>query len=134
MTEYYDGPERREFCSAHNELTMLSKKATPRWAFIGALGAMMTLGIVFMGVNESRLTDIKEVLASNANQTEKAISRVEVGVERRINDQQELYRQEVRRFYDLASKNGDKLDRLTGQQVEIKALQNLVLKKIKMAE
>ena len=133
MTDY-NGPERREYCSMHKEMESIAKRSLPRWAFVSSLGGIMTVAVLFMSINESRMTDIKEALARNADQTEKAISRIEAGVERRINAQQELYRQEARRFYDLAAKNGEKLDRLSGQQVEIKSLQNLVLKKIKIAE
>jgi len=134
MESLYNGKDRREYCAAHSDMVAITKKAVPRWAFISALGGVMSIAILFMGINEARLSDIKELLDSNAKQTERAISRIEYGVEKRISIQQERYREEVHRFTMIAEKNGDKLDKVSGEQAEIKALQNLVLKKIKITE
>ena len=112
MTEKYKGPERREYCAQHCQLNETAKKAVPRWAFIFSMGAMLTLSIAFIGINETRLNEIK------------------LGVKTSMVEQQVRYIEDVRRLYQTVQRNGDLLVELKTNQREIKAKQDLVLKKI----
>ena len=115
MTDY-DGPERREYCVSHCQLNETAKRAVPRWAFLSALTAMIALSVAFVGLNETRLTAIQ------------------VNLEKRLASDRERYAEDVHRFYVIAERNGDLLVEVRTNQAEIKAKQDLVLKKIKLSE
>ena len=126
MTKY-TGPERREYCTAHSQLNELAKKAVPRWAFLSSLGAMITLSITFMGVNETRLAQIKL-------ESEQHIQSIEASIDKRMLDQQVRYTADVRRFYEIAEANGKILVDLKTDLTRTVVKQDLILKKIKMTE
>ena len=125
MTKY-DGPERREYCVAHCQLNETAKRAVPRWAFISALAAMITMSVAFVGVNETRLAALKM-------ESVESIKRMESSLERRLSDDRIRYSEDVRRFYVIAERNGTLLDEVKTNQTEIKAKQDLVLRKINMS-
>jgi len=117
MVDEWDGKsERREYCAQHCQLNETAKKAVPRWAFLSSISAMLMLAIGFIGINETRLDEIK------------------VNLQVRMADQQERYALDVRQFYIIAEKNRELLVDVKINQAEIKAKQNLVLKKIKITE
>ena len=122
----YDGPERREYCVAHCQLNETAKRAVPRWAFISALAAMITMSVAFVGVNETRLAALKM-------ESVESIKRMESSLERRLSDDRIRYSEDVRRFYVIAERNGTLLDEVKTNQTEIKAKQDLVLRKINMS-
>jgi len=126
MTDY-DGPERREYCVSHCQLNETAKRAVPRWAFLSALTAMIAMSVAFVGVNETRLTTLKM-------ESVEAIKRMETSLERRLSDDRTRYAEDVRRFYVLAERNGNLLDEVKTNQTEIKAKQDLVLRKINMSD
>ena len=122
----YDGPERRKYCVAHCQLNETAKRAVPRWAFISALAAMITMSVAFVGVNETRLAALKM-------ESVESIKRMESSLERRLSDDRIRYSEDVRRFYVIAERNGTLLDEVKTNQTEIKAKQDLVLRKINMS-
>jgi len=126
MTKYI-GPERREYCTAHTQLNELAKKAVPRWAYLSSMGAVITLSIAFMGVNETRLSQIKL-------ESEQRIKAIEINIDKRMLDQQTRYAEDVRRFYEVAETNGKILIDLKTDLAKTMVKQDLVLKKIKIAE
>ena len=126
MAEYI-GPERREYCTAHTQLNELAKKAVPRWAYLSSMGAVITLSIAFMGVNETRLSQIKL-------ESEQRIKVIEINIDKRMLDQQTRYAEDVRRFYEVAETNGKILIDLKTDLAKTMVKQDLVLKKIKIAE
>ena len=126
MTKYI-GPERREYCTAHTQLNELAKKAVPRWAYLSSMGAVITLSIAFMGVNETRLSQIKL-------ESEQRIKVIEINIDKRMLDQQTRYAEDVRRFYEVAETNGKILIDLKTDLAKTMVKQDLVLKKIKIAE
>ena len=115
MTDY-DGPERREYCVAHCQLNETAKKAVPRWAFMSALTAMIMISIAFVGINETRLTAI------------------ETNLEKRLAVDRERYAEDVHRFYVIAERNGEMLVEIKASSAETKAMQNLILKKVKLID
>ena len=123
----YDGPERREYCVSHCQLNETAKRAVPRWAFLSALTAMIAMSVAFVGVNETRLTTLKM-------ESVESIKRTETSLERRLSDDRTRYAEDVRRFYVLAERNGNLLDEVKTNQTEIKAKQDLVLRKINMSD
>ena len=123
----YEGPERREYCVSHCQLNETAKRAVPRWAFLSALTAMIAMSVAFVGVNETRLTTLKM-------ESVESIKRMETSLERRLSDDRTRYAEDVRRFYVLAERNGNLLDEVKTNQTEIKAKQDLVLRKINMSD
>jgi len=123
----YTGPERREYCTAHSQLNELAKKAVPRWAYLSSMGAVITLSIAFMGVNETRLAQIKL-------ESEQRIEAIGINIDKRMLDQQIRYTEDVRRFYEVAEVNGKILIDLKTNLAKTIVKQDLILKKIKMAE
>ena len=134
MAQKYTGPERREYCEQHCQLSELSKKAVPWRVYIASISSLLMIAISYIGINEARLRTI-------SSDYEKSIGNLTVTLDKRMVDQQMRYAEDVRRFYAVAQNNGALLRNLGEQiisvkmnQADIKAKQELVLKKIKMAE
>ena len=115
MTEY-TGLERREYCAEHCQLSETAKKAVPRWAFLAALTSMIMISIAFVGINETRLTAI------------------ETNLEKRLANDRARYAEDVHRFYVIAERNGEMLVEIKASSAEMKSMQNLILKKVKLYE
>jgi len=127
MPAKYTGPERREYCAAHCQLNETAKKAVPRWAFLSSLGAIITLSIAFMGVNETRLSQMKV-------ESEQHIKTIEVNIDKRMLDQQIRYSEDVQRLYQAAEANSKILIELKTDVAKTMVKQDLILKKTKIAE
>ena len=127
MPEKYTGPERREYCAAHCQLNETAKKAVPRWAYLSSLGAIITLAISFVGVNETRLTEIKL-------ESQQYIKNIEINLDKRMLEQQIRYAEDVRRFYEIAENNRKLLVDVKTELGNTVVKQDLILKKIKLSE
>ena len=138
MEQNYTGPERREYCTAHAELIESIKSSVPRWVFILSVGATTSIIALFMGWVSHDL-DMFKVEVSSTLTTRLAV--IEKQLEERISISRELYSRDTERFYKSAEKNQDLLIQLqSGQNAinvrlqEFKTNQDIVLKKIKIAE
>jgi len=127
MSENYKGPERREYCAAHCQLNETAKKAVPRWAFLSSLGAIITLSIAFMGVNETRLSQMK-------TDSEQHMKTMAVNLDKRLLDQQIRYSEDAQRLYRVVADNSKILIELKTDMAKTIVKQDLVLRKIKIAE
>ena len=137
MTEY-TGPERREYCTSHAELIDSIKRSVPRWVFILSVGATTSIMALFMGWVSHDLDMFKTDVTTTLNVR---LSVREKQLEERIAISRELYSRDTERFYKSAEKNQDLLIQLqSGQNAinirlqEFKTKQDLMLKKIKIAE
>ena len=138
MPENYTGPERREYCTAHAELLDSMKRSVPRWVFILSVGATTSVMALFMGWVSHDLDMFKIDVTTTLNVR---LSVLEKQLEERIAISRELYSLDTGRFYKSAEKNQDLLIQLqSGQNAinirlqEFKTKQDLMLKKIKIAE
>ena len=120
----YKGPDRRE-----------DKEHYVPWRyFVGTMSAFFLICGGYITLNETRLAAI-QIESAEGHQ------RLEESIERRLSADKRYYDANVERFYNAAERNGGLLERLDtdignikNDVVEIKTKQDLVLKKIRIAE
>ena len=130
----YTGPERREYCEQHCNVASTARNSVPRWAFISSLGTMVTVALIFASWHVSSLDKLKvEIAATQAKHNKETNTR--------LADAQLRYGEDVERFIRAVGENRSALRVLSQdigdvklQLTEFKTKQDLVLKKIKLAE
>ena len=130
----YQGEERRQYCAMHADMEENMKKTVPRWIFLLSTSTMITLAVIVIGLTERRYNMIQRQITQLSNT-------VNTRVDKQLRAYEDSYRDDVQRFFDVAYKNGVKLDEMRADistiradAAEFKALQILVLKKIKLSE
>ena len=147
MADNWDGSERRSnwFCPQHADMQDMARKSVPRWAFISAISAMVTVSLGFASwqitsLNEiqktidHRLTEIQHIAERRASETQRM-------AEERTRTVKEQYLMDVARFYRVAEENrallmgmSKEIAEIRIRQGEIKTFQSMVLKKVKITD
>ena len=130
----YTGPERREYCAQHCQLSETAKKSVPRWAFLSALGTMTVVSIAFAGWYVAGIKTLEVNL-------ETAMAEHEIHVAQRMHDAQLRYEEDVERFIRAVGENRNVLREVGKDLGDIKVRlgnaetkQDMILQKLKMAE
>ena len=116
------GGEEQLYCPQHDDMKAMMRRSVPRWAFLTAMSAALSIALIFGGWVQIRLDDIENHLREQ------------------IQTVNNLYVRDVERFYRAAEQNGVKLEALKTniyaldkKMAETVRVQNLVLKKINLA-
>lgn len=128
--EKYDGPERREFCVQHCNLSDTAKQSVPRWAFLSSLSTLTFISLIFAGWHVTSLRTLRAELKAELEVQELHLSN-------RIHDSQLRYSEDVERFIRAVGENRTVLigvkNQIGGLSVRLgktEAKQDLVLENI----
>lgn len=146
MTDW-DGKERREnwYCPQHSEMQDVARKSVPRWAFIAAMSAMVTVSLGFASWQITSLNEIQKTidhrLTEIQNLAERRATETQRLTEERTRTVKESYLLDVGRFYRVAEENRQLLMTMSKEiaeirikQGQIETFQSMVLKKVKIAD
>jgi len=154
----WDGSERRVnwHCPQHDDMQDMLKKSVPRWAFVSALGTMMTVSIAFASWQVTSFNDVKAEINIRLDKIEETAKRVSeeaknVAIKESDNSKRmvlertqnikEQYQIDIQRFYKVAEDNRillmkalSEITEVRVQQSKFDAFQRMVLQKVRIQD